>query len=133
MTGAFSVPCKESKGAVKPNDDHCREADWPSGETFKSIEQRRGSMIQLTNIQKSFGKNQVLKGIDLTVQKGDVVVVLGPSGSGKTTLLRCVNFLERPNEGEITICDYAVDCKHASKKDILLRKVLVPDLLAESK
>jgi L-cystine transport system ATP-binding protein len=61
----------------------------------------------------------VLKGIDLTVKKGDVVVVLGPSGSGKTTLLRCMNFLERANDGEITIGDVSVNCRHPSKKDIL--------------
>ncbi|WP_028552900.1 amino acid ABC transporter ATP-binding protein [Paenibacillus sp. UNC451MF] len=76
-------------------------------------------MIQLSNIQKSFGKNQVLRGIDLTVRKGDVVVILGPSGSGKTTLLRCINFLEKPNDGEVRIGDYRVQCKHPSKTDIL--------------
>ncbi|WP_314586618.1 amino acid ABC transporter ATP-binding protein [Paenibacillus terrigena] len=75
-------------------------------------------MIQLTNISKSFGRHQVLNKIDLTVQKGEVVVILGPSGSGKTTLLRCVNYLEKPNDGEIAIGDYRLDCKHASKKDI---------------
>ncbi|WP_018757675.1 amino acid ABC transporter ATP-binding protein [Paenibacillus terrigena] len=75
-------------------------------------------MIQLTNITKSFGRHQVLNKIDLTVQKGEVVVILGPSGSGKTTLLRCVNYLEKPNDGEILIGDYRLNCKHASKKDI---------------
>ncbi|MFD0617583.1 amino acid ABC transporter ATP-binding protein [Paenibacillus sp. GCM10027629] len=75
-------------------------------------------MIQLTNITKSFGRHQVLNKIDLTVQKGEVVVILGPSGSGKTTLLRCVNYLEKPNDGEIVIGDYRLNCKHASKKDI---------------
>lgn len=76
-------------------------------------------MIKLTNISKSFGRNQVLKSINLTVEKGQVVVILGPSGSGKTTLLRCVNYLEKPNDGEITIGDYSLKCKHAAKKDIL--------------
>jgi L-cystine transport system ATP-binding protein len=75
-------------------------------------------MIKLTNISKSFGRNQVLKGIDLTVKKGDVIVILGPSGSGKTTLLRCVNYLEKPSDGEIVIGDLSVNCKHARKKDI---------------
>ncbi|GGI43712.1 arginine ABC transporter ATP-binding protein [Paenibacillus marchantiophytorum] len=80
-------------------------------------------MIQLTNIHKAFGKNKVLNGIHLTVEKGDVVAILGPSGSGKTTLLRCVNFLERPNEGEISIGDFKISGKHPSKQDILqLRK-----------
>ncbi|MFE0558537.1 MULTISPECIES: amino acid ABC transporter ATP-binding protein [Paenibacillus] len=75
-------------------------------------------MIQLTDISKSYGKNAVLKSIDLTVNKGEVVVILGPSGSGKTTLLRCVNYLEKPNGGEIAIGDYRLDCKRATKKEI---------------
>ncbi|GGG77299.1 MULTISPECIES: amino acid ABC transporter ATP-binding protein [Paenibacillus] len=75
-------------------------------------------MIKLSRISKSFGKNQVLKDITLSVEKGEVVVILGPSGSGKTTLLRCLNYLERPNDGTIAIGDYTVDCKHAGKKDI---------------
>jgi L-cystine transport system ATP-binding protein len=80
-------------------------------------------MIKLTRISKSFGRNQVLKDIDLKVEKGEVVVILGPSGSGKTTLLRCINYLEKPGDGEISIGDYTVNCKHASKKEIhTLRK-----------
>ncbi|WP_098742194.1 amino acid ABC transporter ATP-binding protein [Paenibacillus sp. EZ-K15] len=75
-------------------------------------------MIQLTDISKSYGKNTVLKSIDLTVNKGEVVVILGPSGSGKTTLLRCVNYLEKPNGGEIAIGDYRLDRKRATKKEI---------------
>ncbi|MFC0215930.1 amino acid ABC transporter ATP-binding protein [Paenibacillus chartarius] len=75
-------------------------------------------MVILSNISKSFGRNQVLRGIDLTVRKGEVVAILGPSGSGKTTLLRCVNYLEKPSDGSITIGDYHVDCKRAGKKDI---------------
>ncbi|MEK5057426.1 amino acid ABC transporter ATP-binding protein [Paenibacillus sp. FSL H7-0326] len=75
-------------------------------------------MIKLSNISKSFGQNQVLKSVDMTVNKGEVVVILGPSGSGKTTLLRCLNYLEKPNSGEIVIGDYRVDCKHTTKKEI---------------
>ncbi|MBJ6363724.1 amino acid ABC transporter ATP-binding protein [Paenibacillus sp. GCM10012307] len=75
-------------------------------------------MIKLTGIKKSFGKQEVLKGIDLTVEQGDVVAILGPSGSGKTTLLRCINYLERPNDGEVAIHQFKVDCKRASKQDI---------------
>lgn len=75
-------------------------------------------MIKLAGIRKSFGKNEVLKGIDLTVRQGEVVAILGPSGSGKTTLLRCINYLEKPSEGIIEIGDYSVDCRKASKKDI---------------
>lgn len=75
-------------------------------------------MIKLTQIRKSFGRNEVLKGIDLTVKKGEVVAILGPSGSGKTTLLRCINYLEKPNDGQISIDDFSVNCKRPEKKDI---------------
>ncbi|MDB5084548.1 MAG: amino acid transporter ATP-binding protein [Bacilli bacterium] len=80
-------------------------------------------MITITNITKSFGNTEVLKGIDLKVEKGDVVVILGPSGSGKTTLLRCINYLEKPNDGEISIGEFTMNCKHPNKQGILtLRK-----------
>lgn len=76
-------------------------------------------MIKVTGIHKAFGKNEVLKGVDLQVNKGEVIVILGPSGSGKTTLLRCINFLEKADQGDITIGDKKVHFKHASKRDIL--------------
>ncbi|MDR0308512.1 MAG: amino acid ABC transporter ATP-binding protein [Coriobacteriales bacterium] len=57
--------------------------------------------VSLCDIHKSFGSLEVLKGVDLDVKRGEVVVILGPSGSGKSTLLRCVNLLERPTGGEI--------------------------------
>jgi L-cystine transport system ATP-binding protein len=76
-------------------------------------------MIEIRNIHKAFGKNKVLRGVNIRVEKGDVVVILGPSGSGKTTLLRCINFLERADEGEIVIGDIDVGFKGASKKEIL--------------
>lgn len=75
-------------------------------------------MIKLTQIRKSFGRNEVLKGIDLTVEKGEVVAILGPSGSGKTTLLRCINYLEKPNDGQISIDDFTVNCRRPDKKEI---------------
>lgn len=75
-------------------------------------------MLKIKNIYKSFGKQQVLNGVDLSVNKGDVVVILGPSGSGKTTLLRCINFLERPDKGTGIYVDKEVDLKTASKKEI---------------
>jgi L-cystine transport system ATP-binding protein len=75
-------------------------------------------VIELRNIHKSFGKLHVLKGIDLSIAKGEVVVILGPSGSGKTTLLRCINFLEHADEGEVVIDGLGVNCKHSSKKEI---------------
>jgi L-cystine transport system ATP-binding protein len=76
-------------------------------------------MIEIKNIRKSFGKNQILKGVSLKVETGDVVVILGPSGSGKTTLLRCINFLEKAEDGELIIGNKHVDIKKAKKKDIL--------------
>lgn len=83
----------------------------------------RMPIVELKNIHKTFGKNEVLKGIDLNVEKGDVVAVIGPSGTGKTTLLRCINFLERPTEGEITVGGLTLNCRHTSKADIIaLRK-----------
>lgn len=58
-------------------------------------------MINIKNLHKTFGKNDVLKGIDLTVHPGEVVVIIGPSGSGKSTFLRCLNLLETPTDGMI--------------------------------
>ncbi len=59
------------------------------------------SILNLTNIHKSFGNNEVLKGIDLQISEGEVVTLIGSSGSGKSTLLRCINLLEEPNSGSI--------------------------------
>lgn len=75
-------------------------------------------MLQISNIHKRFDKNEVLKGIDINVKRGDIISILGPSGSGKTTLLRCINFLERADEGTIKIDNVSIDSKHAHKKDI---------------
>ncbi|MEU6003179.1 amino acid ABC transporter ATP-binding protein [Streptomyces sp. NPDC047197] len=62
-----------------------------------------GQAIEVRELRKSFGDLEVLKGIDLTVGRGDVVCVIGPSGSGKSTLLRCVNLLEEPTSGTVTV------------------------------
>lgn len=58
-------------------------------------------MINIKNLQKTFGKNEVLKGIDLEIEAGEVVVIIGPSGSGKSTFLRCLNLLETPTGGSV--------------------------------
>ncbi|MBW9152651.1 amino acid ABC transporter ATP-binding protein [Clostridium estertheticum] len=62
-------------------------------------------MINIKDLHKSFGNNEILKGINLNIKKGETTIVIGPSGSGKTTLLRCLNLLEVPNKGTISIGD----------------------------
>ena len=66
-------------------------------------------MIEIKNLQKSFGELHVLKGIDLSIDEREVVVIIGPSGSGKSTLLRCINFLEEPTGGTITVDGIPLD------------------------
>ena len=60
-------------------------------------------MIDIKGLYKAFGSNEVLKGIDLHIREKEVVVIIGPSGSGKSTLLRCMNYLEAPTAGDITV------------------------------
>ncbi|MBQ0813744.1 MAG: amino acid ABC transporter ATP-binding protein [Marinobacter sp.] len=76
-------------------------------------------MIKLASLSKQFGKTVVLDGIDLTIEKGEIVVIIGPSGTGKSTLLRCINFLEQPTAGTMTVGDLTVDVNRASRADIL--------------
>ena len=61
------------------------------------------ALVRIENLHKRFGSNHVLRGIDLSVTKGEVVCIIGPSGSGKSTLLRCVNMLETPSEGRVFV------------------------------
>ncbi|APC78978.1 glutamine ABC transporter ATP-binding protein [Clostridium botulinum] len=68
-------------------------------------------MIEIKNLNKSFGKNHILKGINTHIDKGQVVVVIGPSGSGKSTFLRCLNLLECPEEGNIIFEDEDITSK----------------------
>lgn len=76
-------------------------------------------MIEVKDVYKKFDRHEVLKGVSLKVETGDVIVILGVSGSGKTTLLRCINFLDKADSGNLTIAGESVDLKHASKKEIL--------------
>ena len=76
-------------------------------------------MISLKNIHKSFNDKEILKGIDLTVQDGTTTVIIGPSGSGKSTLLRCINLLETPEIGEVTINQVGYNAAHLKKRDYL--------------
>ncbi len=75
-------------------------------------------MIKIKNLKKKFGDLEVLKDINLDVQKGEVVVVIGPSGSGKSTFLRCLNYLESPDSGLIEIDDAMVNASKPSKSEI---------------
>ena len=74
--------------------------------------------LEVSQLKKSFGPLEVLKGIDLSINQGDVVAILGPSGSGKTTLLRCINFLEHADSGLLTFDGEVFDLSHVSKRDI---------------
>ena len=99
------------------------------------------AMLEIRNVQKTFrtyakpglfhrpgarkvaNELPVLRGVDLTVEKGDVVAILGPSGSGKTTLLRCLNFLETADAGQLVFDGESFDLAHSSRADIArLRK-----------
>ena len=80
-------------------------------------------MLDVRGVRKSFEGREVLSGIDLGVEKGDVIAILGPSGSGKTTLLRCLNFLERADSGELVFDGERFSLHDASRRDIArLRK-----------
>lgn len=80
-------------------------------------------MLEVRNVTKQFDSLEVLKGVDIAVEKGDVVAILGPSGSGKTTLLRCINFLEKADSGNMIFDGEKFQLSHISKKDIArLRK-----------
>ena len=76
-------------------------------------------MLAIQNLKVSFGDKEVLKGVDLQVNKGDVVTFIGPSGTGKTTILKCVNYLVEPDEGQMQLSDVSVDFKKIHKKEIL--------------
>ncbi len=80
-------------------------------------------MLEVHDVHKTFGGAEVLKGISLQVEKGDVVAILGPSGSGKTTFLRCLNFLERADRGSMVFDGERFDLHAATRRDIArLRK-----------
>jgi polar amino acid transport system ATP-binding protein len=79
------------------------------------------SAVEISGLHKAFGSLEVLRGIDLTVARGDVVCIIGPSGSGKSTLLRCVNLLEQPDSGKVVVggtelTDPDVDIDHARRR-----------------
>ena len=73
-------------------------------------------ILELNNLEKRFGENKVLKGINLVANKGDVVSIIGSSGSGKSTMLRCVNFLEAPDSGTVNVCGEIINCRDENLK-----------------
>ena len=75
-------------------------------------------IVRIVNLHKAFGSLEVLKGVDMDVERGEVVVILGPSGSGKSTLLRCVNRLEEPTGGEIWFEDVQVNDPHTNVNQV---------------
>jgi len=75
-------------------------------------------MLQVYGLKKSFGQDEILKGIDFKVDKGEVIAVIGPSGSGKTTLLRCISFLTPSNEGIMKLDDDEYDMVKVTKQEI---------------
>jgi ABC-type polar amino acid transport system ATPase subunit len=76
------------------------------------------TVVQLSALCKSFGKHEVLKDIDLTVQRGEVVVIIGPSGSGKSTMLRCMNMLERPTSGSVVLLGHELTARGAKLTEV---------------
>lgn len=78
-------------------------------------------MLKIKGLRKSFGKNEILKGVDLEISKGESVVIVGPSGGGKTTLLRCINALEKSDKGSIEVNNkiLTIDGQLAKKQELL--------------
>ncbi|MCE0493634.1 amino acid ABC transporter ATP-binding protein [Vibrio salinus] len=76
-------------------------------------------MIKIENIHKRFGNAEILKGINLDIKPGEIIVIIGSSGTGKSTLLRCINYLEKADKGIVSIGDISVDSESPAKSEIL--------------
>ena len=86
----------------------------------------REPVVKVQGLHKRFGALEVLKGVDMDVHRGEVIVIFGRSGSGKSTLLRCINFLEDPTEGTITVAGIELTGGHRTKrKREQIRKLMV--------
>ena len=81
----------------------------------------RPPILQIVGLHKRFGALEVLRGVDLAVQAGEKLSIIGPSGSGKTTLLRCINWLERPSDGEILIDGEPIGEKQSGGRRVEMR------------
>jgi ABC-type polar amino acid transport system ATPase subunit len=86
-----------------------------------AVAEMRRPLVQIIDLHKRFGTLEVLKGIDLDVAAGEKVSIIGPSGSGKTTLLRCINWLERPNSGQVLIDGQPIGERRAGERRIEMR------------
>ena len=75
--------------------------------------------LEIRNLHKRYGEQEILKGISLTARDGDVISILGSSGSGKSTLLRCINLLENPHQGEILVAGESLKLKAAKNGDLI--------------
>lgn len=76
-------------------------------------------MIKISNLKKSFHSTEILKSISFSVKEGETVAIIGPSGSGKSTLLRCLNLLENPDEGHVSIDNLQYSAPHIKKKEVV--------------
>ena len=77
-------------------------------------------MLRIENLSKAFDGHMLFEGVSLTAKSGEIVALTGPSGIGKTTFIRCVNFLERPDSGRVTVDDLTLDARTATRRDICL-------------
>ena len=77
-------------------------------------------MLRVENLTKAFDGHVLFEGVSLTAKSGEIVALTGPSGIGKTTFIRCVNFLERPDSGRVTVDDLTLDARTATRQDICL-------------
>ncbi|WP_455817704.1 amino acid ABC transporter ATP-binding protein [Pseudomonas cerasi] len=75
-------------------------------------------MLELNNIKLAYGSSEILKGVNLSVKRGDVLSIIGPSGTGKTTLLRCINYLAKPSSGSITFDQIRMDYQSVDKNAV---------------
>lgn len=104
--------------AAVPQTGAANDCQAPTPAAPTARKQTDAPLLELSGVRKSFSGEEVLHGIDLTVQAGEVVAILGPSGSGKTTLLRCANFLERAEAGMLTLDGETYDLAHATSREV---------------